>query len=220
MTLWSHMWVSDEALLCKKLLAELYFDCICKNIFDSGSRGKCHQQSFLELSPSPPLPDSPPNTLICGKASQYLSSELIFSGKSDWLLQISLARRSHRVASRKLHLNETKPSSAHRPPPPPFFSFEFSEMHPCSSLEPGLQQRGLRNSLRLPLDLPCSLIIHLPVGYLADVSLTRVGDLMEEEGEVAEMRKRGGKLGKGEECQEWIQLEEERLPGSNKRWEV
>ena len=73
----------------------------------------------------------------------------------------------------------------------------------------------------LPLDLPCSLIIHLPVGYLADVSLTRVGDLMEEEGIwEGEMSKKGGELEKGEECQEWIQLEEERLPGSNKRWEV
>ena len=44
---------------------------------------------------------------------------------------------------------------------------------------------------------------------------------MEEEGIwEGEMSKKGGELEKGEECQEWIQLEEERLPGSNKRWEV
>ena len=34
------------------------------------------------------------------------------------------------------------------------------------------------------------------------------------EGELGEMGKGGGK------CQEWIELEEGRLPGSTKRWEV
>ena len=56
------------------------------------------------------------------------------------------------------------------------------------------------------------------------MSLTRVGeksgleDLREGEGdgegELAEVGKGGAK------CQDWIELEEGRLPGSTKRWEV
>ena len=54
------------------------------------------------------------------------------------------------------------------------------------------------------------------------MSLTRVEELREGksegggegEGELAEMGKGGGK------CQEWIELQEGRLPGSTKRWEV
>ena len=98
-------------------------------------------------------------------------------------------------------------------------------MAPCSP-ELGLQQTGLSNiSLRLPLGLPCSLIVHLPVGYLAELSLTGVGersgleDLREGsngEGEVGE----GGEEENGEEgekCQQWVELEEGRLPGATKR---
>ena len=140
-----------------------------------------------------------------------------------------MARRSHRVAPRKVsrqHLNQTKLSAGHRPPPP--FSLDFSEMHPCSS-ELGLQQTELSGSLRIPLDLPCSLIVHLPVGYLADVSLTWVGggsgleDLREGRREMGDMWKGGEEeeyVEEGSKCEEWVVLEESGLPGSTERWEV
>ena len=174
-----------------------------------GSRGKCHQQSLLEVSPHLEGDSSP--TLICGKTSQYLTSELKFSGESDWLVRVSLARRSHRLAPRK-HQNQTKP---------PFFNLDFSEMQPCSSEHGlGLHQTRLRGSLRVPLlDLPCSTIIHLPVGYLVDVTIKMLGGRSELE----EVERDGvGEVRQGErgsKCQQWVEMEEEGLPESTARYE-
>ena len=82
------------------------------------------------------------------------------------------------------------------------------------------------------MDLPCSLIFHLPVGYLADVSLTWVGggsgveDLREKEKEeMGDVWKGGGEekeyVEEGSKCEQWVGLEEGGLlPGSTERWEV
>ena len=176
----------------------------------SGSRGKCHQQSLLEVSPHLEGDSSP--TLICGKTSQYLSSELKFSGESDWLVRVSLARRSHRLAPRK-HQNQTKP---------PFFNLDFSEMQPCSSEHGlGLHQTRLSGRLRVPLlDLPCSTIIHLPVGYLVDVTIKMLGggsELEEAESDDGVGEVRQGE--RGSKCQQWVEMEEEGLPESTARYE-
>ena len=178
----------------------------------SGSRGKCHQQSLLEVSPHLEGDSSP--TLICGKTSQYLSSELKFSGESDWLVRVSLARRSHRLAPRK-HQNQTKP---------PFFNLDFSEMQPCSSEHGlGLHQTRLSGSLRVPLlDLPCSTIIHLPVGYLVDVTIKMLGGGSELEEAESDGDDGVGEVRQGErgsKCQQWVEMEEEGLPESTARYE-
>ena len=116
---------------------------------------------------------------------------------------VSLTKRSHRRLA-------------------PSFTLEFTELRPCAP-QLGLQATSLSSSLTIAQGgSSCCLVIHLPVGYLAEVSLT---SMMEE---VAMVQAGEDGAGHGErvgeelvkeveECQHWIEVEEAAL---TKRWKL
>ena len=112
---------------------------------------------------------------------------------------VSLTKRSHRRLA-------------------PSFTLEFTELRPCAP-QLGLQATSLSSSLTIAQGgSSCCLVIHLPVGYLAEVSLT---SMMEEVAMVQageDGAGHGERVGEEEEeCHHWIEVEEAAL---TKRWKL
>ena len=95
-------------------------------------------------------------------------------------------------------------------------------MRPCAP-QLGLQATSLSSSLTIAQGgSSCCLVIHLPVGYLAEVSLTSMMEevAMVQAGEdgAGHGERVGEELaGEVEQCQHWIEVEEAAL---TKRWKL